>query len=398
MPKVRLTDALIRSLRVEERTDFWDTNFPIGSFGIRVNPGGRKAFMLMYRAGGKLRRLTLGVYPIMGLALARSEALKAISQVADGRDPRQEELSRETFGWLAEQFMERYCSRLRQTTYYAYRRVLDTDLLPAWQHQPFLEIRRSSIIELVDFIAYKRNAPIQANRVRDRLNCIFNFAIKKGLVPEGWPNPCTHVEKPRIERRRDRVLKHEEISRLWVGLADDTTEPGASVYRLLLLTGQRSGEVRQMRWDQIDEEGVWTIPAEVAKNGKEHKVPLSKEALTVIEQQEQICEWVFPSRRDVDKPFLRSGVMEATTRMQPVVGAHFCAHDLRRTCATNLSQLGVDDVTIARILNHSWADRNVTSIYNRWGKLPEMRLALERWGSRLEQIVSGAPAKVVNFR
>ncbi len=151
-----------------------------------------------------------------------------------------------------------------------------------------------------------------------------------------------------------------------------------------------------MRWDLIDEDGVWTIPAEVAKNGRTHKVPLSKQALAVIEAQARCSEWVFPSNTDHSEPIARFRISRLTKRL--VIGDHFTAHDLRRTCATNLSQLGVDDATIARILNHSWADRNITSVYNRWGKLPEMRLALERWGSRLEQIVSGAPAKVVNIR
>ena len=73
----------------------------------------------------------------------------------------------------------------------------------------------------------------------------------------------------------------------------------------MLLTGQRSGEVRQMRWDLIDEDGVWTIPAEVAKNGRTHKVPLSKQALAVIEAQARCSEWVFPSNTDHSEPIAR---------------------------------------------------------------------------------------------
>ena len=76
----------------------------------------------------------------------------------------------------------------------------------------------------------------------------------------------------------------------------------------------------------------------------------------------------------------------------------FTPHDLRRTVATELSKLGIDDTLIAKILNHKWADRQITSVYNRWQKLPEMRQALERWASRLEQIAAGVPAKVVRMR
>ncbi len=192
MPKVRLTDALIRSLKADEQTDFWDTNFPIGSFGVRVNPGGRKAFILMYRAGGKqLRRLTLGVYPVMSLAEARSEALTLIAQVSQGRDPRQEQLSRETFGWLAEQFMERHAvPNYRPYTILLCKCVLNKYFLPFWRERPFLEIKRGDVVERIDFIAYKRKAPIMANRARDRLHCIFNFAIKKGIAPKAGPIPA----------------------------------------------------------------------------------------------------------------------------------------------------------------------------------------------------------------
>ena len=77
---------------------------------------------------------------------------------------------------------------------------------------------------------------------------------------------------------------------------------------------------------------------------------------------------------------------------------HFTPHDLRRTVATHLSEMGVNDRLIAKILNHKWADKESTSVYNRWQKLPEMRQALERWASRLEQIAAGVPAKVVKIR
>jgi len=86
-------------------------------------------------------------------------------------------------------------------------------------------------------------------------------------------------------------------------------------------------------------------------------------------------------------------------RIQKNAGFNFRPHDLRRTCATNLSKLGVDDMTIATILNHSWPLRHMTAVYNRWERLPEMSRALERWGAELEAIVTGkGAAKVVTFK
>jgi len=89
---------------------------------------------------------------------------------------------------------------------------------------------------------------------------------------------------------------------------------------------------------------------------------------------------------------------KANRQIQAVVRFHFTPHDLRRTCATNLSEVGIDDTIIARILNHSWVDQNVTAVYNRFQKLPEMQRALARWGARLDQIVTGEPVKVLKMR
>ena len=125
-------------------------------------------------------------------------------------------------------------------------------------------------------------------------------------------------------------------------------------------------------------------------------MPLSAQALNVIDRIRQHggeSEYLFPAKGGGHTEWLQ----KMNLRIQKAAGFHFTPHDLRRTAATRMSELGVDDVLIAKILNHSWADRHVTSVYNRWKRLPEMRRALERWGARLEQIVSGEPGKVVRI-
>jgi len=125
----------------------------------------------------------------------------------------------------------------------------------------------------------------------------------------------------------------------------------------------------------------------------------SEPALAILErlraQQDVDLDCVFLSRVGGTLSWMG----KTTRQIQEVVGFHFTPHDLRRTCATNLSELGIDDTIIARILNHSWVDQNVTArVYNRFQKLPEMQRALARWGARLEQIVTGEPAKVLKMR
>ena len=176
-------------------------------------------------------------------------------------------------------------------------------------------------------------------------------------------------------------------------------EPVASIYRLILLTGQRGGEVKTMRWEDISGE-LWTIPAARTKNGREQKVPLSPLAVEVLAKvrasTKKHSAWVFPSSLG-EKPV--KWLSKANERLRASCGFDFAPHDLRRTAATGMSRKGVDDVTIGKILNHAWADRNVTAkVYNRWEKLPEMRRALERWASELLRILKAKPAKVVNLR
>jgi len=156
--------------------------------------------------------------------------------------------------------------------------------------------------------------------------------------------------------------------------------------------------VKAMRWPDIDGENIWTIPATETKNHREHKVPLSSHALAFIERLRPLTgedEFIFAAPGGGHIRWLQ----KMSQRIQKSVGFNFRPHDLRRTCATNLSKLGVDDVTIATILNHSWPLRHMTAVYNRWERLPEMSRALERWGAKLEAIVTGeGVAKVVTFK
>ena len=391
MPTAKLTDRLLKNLKTEQTVqEFWDHSFP-GSFGVRVRKSGRKTFMFLYRTGGRRRRMKLGIYPALSLADARAQAFKLLGAVQRGEDPaeeRRQERRAGTFEELAELYLERHArpnkkpASIKEDT-----RILNTYLLPAWSRRKFRSITRSDVICLLDNIQFKRQAPVMANRVKALTSTIFNFALRKALVPETFANPCTHVELPARERSRDRVLSDDEIRALWKDL-ENRVEPTASIYRLILLMGQRPGETKAMRWRDLDAEDIWSIPATETKNKREHKVPLSCQVVDIIEGLRPLTgdsEFVFASPRGGHIRWLQ----KMSQRIQKSTGFHFRPHDLRRTCATNLSKLGTDDVTIARILNHSWPFRHMTAVYNRWEKLPEMGRALQRWGERLEQMVTG---------
>jgi len=136
-----------------------------------------------------------------------------------------------------------------------------------------------------------RGAPIQANRTLEIVRKLFNWAVARDILDA---NPCYRVPKPSSEHRSDRVLS-EEIRAVWQALAAEVPFTAAT-FKMQLLTAQRGAEVLAMRWDQISS-GWWTIPAEIAKNGLAHRVPLSAPTLSLLEEVRPLgmgSEWVFP--------------------------------------------------------------------------------------------------------
>ncbi len=405
MPIISLNDRSLKALKTDkDREEFWDADFGKkgGSFGVRVTRDGRKTFVALYRVRGRLKRVTLGVYPAISLADARKEAVKKMA--TDNEEAR----TGGTFQKLSQEYMDRYAKvKKREKSWLEDQRILDNHVLPEWRTRKYTAILRGDVLRLLDQVAEGKKgkrAPVMANRVLALISKVFNFAIENDLAPETFANPCYRL-KMNPEKSRERVLSDDEIKTLWVTTMA-RKDIASKVYPLMLLTAQRGGEVKAMEWSQIDDEGIWTLPAEITKNKQEHRVPLSSQALAILEEVRQTTgggKWVFPrmghgtaASKDNQGDHVR-WFGNKNTRLQTALGFEFSPHDLRRTAATKMSELGIEDTLIARILNHTWADRQVTSIYNRWKKLPEMKTALERWGARLEQIVSGEPAKVVRM-
>ena len=165
----------------------------------------------------------------------------------------------------------------------------------------------------------------------------------------------------------------------------------------MLLTAQRGGEVRQLRWQDIDlDDGWWTVPSEFSKNSLSHRVPLSDAALGLLRQlqaEETDDTWVFPS--PTEEGPVRSNT-KANARLRRNSGVEFRPHDLRRTAASKMAgDLGVDRLTLAKILNH--VDTGITAVYDRHSYDKEKRNALDAWARQLE-IVTDDGGNVVQLK
>jgi integrase len=168
--------------------------------------------------------------------------------------------------------------------------------------------------------------------------------------------------------------------------------PFGSLFKMLLVTGQRRGEVSGMRWSEITDDG-WHIPAERSKNGNAHLVPLSSLAIEILADVPRIGGvHVFRAHRDVPL----KGFHTAKQGLG-VESPDWRLHDLRRTFATHLRSIGIDRLVVSKLLNHT--EGGVTHIYDRYAADPEKSAAMERWANRLREIISGAPAdNVVQLR
>jgi integrase len=228
----------------------------------------------------------------------------------------------------------------------------------------------------------ERGAPIQANRTLEITRKMFNWAIAEELIEF---NPCHNIAKLSPENQRSRVLSEEEIRILWRTL---NSRPAliAAAYRLMLATGQRSIEVLGAKHLEIGRDGWWTIPAGRVKNKMEHRVWLNDIALATLQEivsTNHEGEYLFPSR---DGGHLR-WIQKTHSRLREASGlVDFTVHDLRRTAASYMAAAGVNRLTIAKILNHK--ERDVTSVYDRYGYGPEIRSALDIWGARLDKILT----------
>ncbi len=396
-----LQDRTIRSLLPRTRRyEIRDGEVP--GLVLRVNCDGSKAFMLRFRRpDGGQRRKKLGNYPDLSLSDARKRARRLRQDVADGLDPVAEQKSAQraaalaagrTFEALASDYLDNYARReKRESSWREDERYLRSDLLPAWSGIPVAEIGRVEVARLLDEKA--KRAPVAANRLRALISKMFNFGLQRGYADT---NPALLVDRPAKETPKERRLSEEEIEAVWSALNDEQPVT-AAMYRVLLLTAQRPGEVRTMRW--VDIEGAWwTIPAADTKSARASRVPLSELAMESILRLEDTTghnEFVFESPVNPGRPIGR--LTRATSRLRQRSGTRdWTPHDFRRTAATHMARLGVEPPIISRILNH--ADHSITAIYNRHAYDDEKRAALELWGERVRGIASGSGlASVVPF-
>jgi integrase len=400
MPSIKFTAAKIKFLEgiPGKQVDYFDKTLP--GFFLRVSQDGKKSFGVMYRHGGRLRRMKLGTYPLLSLAKARNKAASALRNVELGHDPateKQEDRHAMTFEQVALEYLEHH-AKTKKKSWEEDERVIKKDLIPEFGKDHAKDITRRDVRTFLERKSAK--APIMANRIRALLRKIFNWAIIAEIVES---NPVYLVPAPGKERQRERVLTADEIKCIWDAIdtdrknADDShlkvKTLSAGIMKLRLLTAQRGAEVMSMEWDELDTEtGWWTIPGNKTKNGLSHRVPLTEPALAILREMKSVAEeddysqFVFPSPKG--DTHIRNP-QKAIERIQKATKIDFVGHDFRRTAASMMTGMGIPRLTVKKILNH--VEREITAVYDRHSYDAEKREALEAWAKRLMKIVSETP-------
>ncbi len=389
MPVVNITARFLDTIKppADGRVQYFDEK--LTGLVLRVTSTGAASWSVIYHVATQKRRLTIGPYPAVGLAEARRRAQETLAAAARGEDPgaaKQAQRAAPTFKALADEYLERHASQKKSGA--KDRQILERDVLPEWGRRKASEIRRRDVIDLLDGIK-DRGAPIGANRTLALVRKVFNFGISRDLVEA---NPCAQVKAPAKENRRDRVLSADEIKTFWHGLDEaDMSEGTRRALRLILVTAQRPGEVSGAELDEFDlKGGWWTIPAEKAKNGMTHRVPLSPLAQRLVRESEG--PYLFPSPRGAGARHIEEHALATALRrnLETIGLDNLTPHDLRRTAASHMTGAGVPRLVVAKILNH--AEPGVTAVYDRHGYDEEKRQALEKWERALKSMIGMKPA------
>lgn len=348
----RLTKRLVDSAEIHPKDYFiWDSDLP--GFGIRIFGSGRKSYLVQYRTGRRTRRITLGKHGALTPDEARKEARQILAAVARGADPA-EEAKRErhspTVGDLCNRFLNEHVDRhTKPKTAEGYRVLIRRFIRPRLGTFRVSDVTRADVAALH---AHMNDRPYQANRAVAVLSKMFNLSEQWGWRPE-MSNPCKYI-KPYAEKKRERFLSPEEISRLGQVLRQveqEGSETASAILaiRLLLLTGCRMNEVLTLKWEHVKGDRL-RLPD--SKTGAK-TIFLGPEAMDLLQRAQRVDgnEYVIVGRADgkhlheIQRPWRR---IRARAGLNDVR-----LHDLRHSFASVAVAHGESLPVIGKLLGHA---------------------------------------------
>lgn len=419
----KLTDKRLRALK---GTNIEQTIGDGGGLWVRVLPASKGGAVNFYyrftvRQGehARERRFNCGTYPQTSLAEARALRSQARAKVREGLDPVEHQESERRAAAAAQALAKMEGSvtdlftdwkRVYLSTHHAdggaYAEALfNHDVKPLIGNMKAKDVRLPHVVQVIDK-ALDRGVRRKANVVLSNLRQMFRHGLGRGLVETDPTLGMTKKQAGGKEAPSERHLSYEEVKELDGKLTKCGLHSRVvAAIRLILATGVRVGELIKAKWTDLDlDANTWTIPAENSKNGKPHLIHLSAYAKRQIDQLTDVrCGDFILAGRDPQTHMSDKGISKAVrdrirdaplrrrtplTRSLMLSGGEWSPHDLRRTMASRMGDLGVAPHVIERCLNH--VQQGIVGVYQKQDYLEERKAAFLAWGQKLEELARAA--------
>lgn len=395
-----LTDTAIRKIKAPTKTT---KLFDGAGLYLELTPAGGKWWRLKYRHEGKEKRLSLGVYPEVGLKLARERCHDARKQLSAGVDPgmarKAEKMSiagSESFEAIAREWHAKFAPTWSEGHGERILRRLEVDIFPWLGKRPIAEIKAPELLAVLRRIE-GRGALETTHRAMANCGQVFRYGVATGRVerdPTGDLRGALPVPK---KKHHASITDPRRIGELLRAIdAYEGTLVTKSALRLAPLVFVRPGELRMAQWSEIDlEKAEWRIPAERMKMREQHIVPLSHQAVEILRELEPLTNrpllakpntprYVFPGSQSRERPMSNNAILAALRRMG-YAKEEMTGHGFRSMASTCLHEQGWNHQAIERQLAH--AERNaVSAAYNYAEHLPERRRMMQAWADYLESL------------
>lgn len=376
----------------------WDDDLP--GYGYRMRVGGdriRTTYVAQYRTQGRTRRFLLGSAAVLVEPQARVLAKKILAEVALGGDPQgakraQRRVDDRSLQATTGTYLESKRADVNARTSQEIARYLRGPYFKTLHATPLAQISRMDVAGCITR-SVARNGSVAAGRAREVLSGLYAWAMGHGLVEA---NPVIGTNKPAGSKPRQRVLSDAELVAVWQACLDNDY---GWIIRLLILTGCRREEIGGLRWSEIDlDRGVWTLPAERSKNGRAHTLTLPASALAIVAAVERVNGRDCLFGGAAGHGFQRWSASKAELDIRSGV-AGWTVHDIRRTVATGMADIGIQPHVVEAVLNHqSGHKRGVAGTYNRSSYTHEAKTALTLWSEHVLALVEGRTSTVVPLR
>lgn len=395
-----LTDAALRAVKPTDKTQkLFDGN----GLHLAVTPQGKKSWRLKYRFQGKEKLLTLGAYPLVSLKEARERAIAARKTLEGGIDPsaqrkREKHIAKNTFELVAREWHEMQTAKWSATYAEATLNRMKRNLFPFIGSTPVNEVTAPEILALLRKVE-ARGQVGTAHALKHICSGVMRYAIATGRAERDPAADLRGALAPHVKKHRPALTAPESVGRLMHAIHNyQGSLVVRSALQLLALTFCRSVEIRGAEWREFDfEDNIWRVPAERMKMKRDHLVPLSGQAIAVLEKLRAYSgkgQYVFPSYRSETVPFGKTALQRAI-RVMGFEREEMCPHGFRSMASTLLNELGYNADWIERQLAHI-PHGQVRGIYNRAEYLPERRRMLQEWADYLDELRKKARQEIEN--